>query len=183
MPSDTLRLVSTVRESILVCESRDELLVLDRAHADAIRRYEALRDVLKSGTPKQQSLLFPDRLPLDATLRSAISVHETWLRAIGFDWSELAEDLVVVRSVPSVVGDAPGNVTLDAALRALPKEGGSSADQALRAIADAAAVAPGETLDPETTNRIVAAIRPSRLEHESCVRVRLPLDATQGSDA
>lgn len=182
-PVGGLRLVSTVRERLLVCESADELLVLDRAQADSLRRYDSLRASLESGEAKRHSLLFPDRLTLDAEQRTSIAAHDTLLRGVGFEWSELGEDLVVVRAVPDAVSDAPGNVTLEAALRALSAPVTERAETLLRALANAAAVPPGEALDSEAVARIVSAIEPADGKHGACVLVRLPLERLDASDA
>lgn len=175
LAADTLRLVSTVRESLLVCEARDELVVLDRARADSIRRQDALRGSLDTRNAVRQSLLFPDRLAIGKELRGALQRHEEWLRSLGFDWSELAEDVVVVRSVPAPVSDAPGNVTLEAALRAFLGAPSDATNDALRALGDVCAVPVGEAIDDDATARIVAAIRPSTPEHGACIVSRVPL--------
>jgi len=179
---DALRLVSTVRESVLVCETRDDLVVLDRARADSVRRHQALRAALESGAAPKRSLLFPDRLPVDGPRRDALRDHEAFLRTLGFDWSELGEDVVVVREVPAALGDAPGNVTFDAALRALGAEPERPTDAVLRALADVSAVPVGETLDEEATVAIVAAIHPGTREHEVCIIARLPLPLAGDAD-
>jgi DNA mismatch repair protein MutL len=174
-PPDAVRLLTTVRESILVCESTDELLVIDRERADAVRRSEALRAALHSGNAPRQSLLFPDRLTVESHLRGSIEAHSALLRALGFDWSELGEGVVVVREVPEALGDAPGNVTLEAALRELADARSEPADGLCRALGEVAAVPAGEAIDADRSAGISAAVRLSNPAYEPCILSRHPL--------
>ena len=179
--SDGVRLVSTVRDSLLVCESPTELLILDRERADSIRRYDALLASLQSTEAAAQSLLFPDRLTLAPDQRVQLQDRETLLRSVGFEWSDLGDDVVVVRAVPKAVADAPGHVTLEAALLAASTAVAREPEGLLRLLADAAATPAGESLEPEATARIVAAIRPHAPEHAECIVARLSLERTGGA--
>ena len=171
-PPDAVRLVATVRESVMVCESVDELLVIDRACADSIRRSEALRVAFQSGNAPRQSLLFPDRLAVESRLRASLEAHSGLLRALGFEWSDLGEGVVVVREVPEALGDAPGNVTLEAALRELGEARPEPADRLCRALGEAAAVPAGEAIDAEKSAGISAAVRLSNPAYEPCILSR-----------
>jgi DNA mismatch repair protein MutL len=172
---DSLRLVATVRESVLVCESVDEVVVIDRARADAVRRAEALRGALQLDSAPRQSLLFPDRLTVDPLLRASMDAHAGVLHALGFDWSELGGGVVAVREVPEALSDAPGNVSLEAALRELGTRPQEPAESLCRSLGEVAAVPPGEALDAERTSHIVAAIRLSNPVFDACILSRHPL--------
>lgn len=176
---DSVRLVATVRESVLVCESVDEVVVVDRARADAVRRSEALRAALQLDSAPRQRLLFPDRLTVDRHLQASMEVHARVLRALGFDWSELGEGVVAVRQVPDALSDAPGNVSLEAALKKLGTRPQEPAEALCRALGEVAAVPPGEALDAERTSHIVAAIRLSNPVFEACILSRHPLPPGQ----
>ncbi len=174
-PPNGLRLVAHVRDRVLVCEARDEILLLDREHAEGLVRYDALREAANAGAIARQNLLFPDRLELAASADAEIGRHETVLRSLGFDWSELGEGSYVVRAVPALVADARATSLFECALGALQRGGEDSFGAALRAMARRAATPNGQPLGQATIERIVANVWPSRDAHRSCILGRVPL--------
>jgi DNA mismatch repair protein MutL len=170
-----LRLIAHVRDRVLICEAREEILLLDRERAEVLFRYDALREAADAGVITQQNLLFPDRLELSASADAAIGPHETVLRSLGFDWSELGEGSYVIRAVPALLADARAAALFEDALDALQRGGEDPSNAALRALAQRAATANGEALDQASVERIVANIWPSRDAHRSCVLGRVPL--------
>jgi DNA mismatch repair protein MutL len=182
-PPNGLRLIAEVRHELLLCEGEDELIVLDRARADTIRRLDLLRASLDSERSPRQSLLFPDRVQLSTRLEQTLERHASTLSSVGFEWSELGPGSYVVRSVPTPVADLRGSRSLVAALKALSNERGEEEREAvLRALAKAAAAQPGSVLQPGDAARITSAIWTSRQAHESCVVARIPLSSTERCD-
>jgi len=177
-----LRLVAHVRDRVLICETRDEILILDRERADGLVRYDALREATEAGAVARQNLLFPDRLELAASAKAAIGCHETVLRSLGFDWSELGEGSYVVRAVPAVLADARAASLFEDALAALQHGGQDPMSAALRALAQRAATVNGQPLGQASVERIVANVWPSREAYRSCVLGRVPLPTT-GAEA
>jgi DNA mismatch repair protein MutL len=176
-PPGGLRFVTQVRESLLVCESADALLVLDRERADAIRRYEALASALEAGTAQRHHLLFPDRVELTATRRAGLQRHADSLNSLGFECSALGDETFAVRAVPAIAADAPAAFVLMATLDALEASGADaseSREQALRAVSNASATANGEALEADAARAIVAAISLEQPEHQDCVLGRIP---------
>ena len=171
-----LRWLAQVRQSALICEAEDQILVLDRQQADALVRYDALREAATAGALPRQNLLFPDRLEVAPSAEAALTRHEALLRKLGFDWSALGEGTYAVRAIPALVADdARPTQLFEDALRAL--EGGTEdrTDATLQALASRAAKPNGETLDDEVARRIVAGIWPRRDAHRSCVIGSVPL--------
>jgi DNA mismatch repair protein MutL len=180
-----LRFVAQIRERALICEAEEHILVLDRERADALVRYDALREATESGTLARQNLLFPDRLELAPHGQIELERHGPLLRSLAFDWSALGEGSYVVRAVPALVADARATALFEDALRTLARGGDEPADAALRALADRAATPNGEPLDNAAAQRIVANVWPNRDAHRSCIiaRVPMPSASTEADDA
>jgi len=187
-PPNGLRYVAQIKQSLLVCETDDELLVLDRGRADAVRRLDALRDATRQGSLARQNLLFPDRLRVSAAREPTLSNHAGLLESLGFEWSQLGEGAYVVRAVPALVADARATILFEAALDALDTMDGATSDaldRTLGALARASATPNGEPLSDEDARRITAAVWPSRRDHQPCIvtRVELTTDSPDGTDA
>jgi len=170
-----LRLLARVRDRVLVCESEDQILLLDRERAEALVRYDALREAAKTGTLAHQNLLFPDRLELAPPAHAAVERHESDLRSLGFDWSELGEGSWVLRAVPALVAHARATALFEDALAALQNGGDDPKNAALRALATRAVTANGEPMAEDATALIVANIWPDRESHRACILARVPL--------
>ena len=170
-----LLFITQVRERVLICEGEDQLLVLDREQADAMVRYDALREAAASGTLPHQNLLFPDRLELAPSEEAALERHGTLLRSLGFEWSSLGAGSYVVRAIPALVANARATELFQDALSSLGDGGADQKDAALRALANRAATPNGEPLDDATAQRIVAHVWPNRDAHRACLVARVPL--------
>jgi DNA mismatch repair protein MutL len=180
-----LRFVSQLRDRVLVCEAEDEVLVLDRALAEALVRYDALRDAANGSGLASESLLFPDRIELASSAEATLERHVNLLRSLGFDWSQLGAGSYVVRAAPALVADARAALIFEEALSVLARGGGDLFDAALRALAHRAAIPNGQPLDDGVARRIASRIWPDRKTHRACVigRVPLPSAATKTTDA
>jgi DNA mismatch repair protein MutL len=180
-----LRYVAQVRHCLLLCESEDELIVLDRERADVTRTLDALRDEMHRGSLARQNLLFPDRWQMSSSRAQLLDAHEELLRALGFEWSELGEGSYVVRAVPARLSHVRGTTLLEAALDALDASASEAGARALSALARAGATPNGELLSDEEARRVVGAIWPSRQEHQACIvaRVALPSGPAERVDA
>lgn len=171
-----LRFVAQVGDRAIVCENGREALILDRARADALRRYDALADAADLGSIPRQTLLFPDRVELGESDSRLLDKQGSTLRLLGFEWSQLGEGSYVIRAVPLPVADAPATSLLDKALNALRTGGANPRKAVLWAWAQLAALPNGKPIDDETARLVTAAIDPEREAHRSCLvgRVSLP---------
>lgn len=174
-PVDGVVLVAHVRNQLLVCETADELLVLDRERADMQRCYDALSTALNVPDVPRRALLFPDRLQLSARQQSLLLACEDLMRSLGFDWSSLGGDTFAVRAVPTALGDARPAPTFVAALEATVRRGENATDSVIRAVARASAAKNGQPLSEARARLIARGFRPSRAEHRGCVVARSPL--------
>jgi DNA mismatch repair protein MutL len=172
-----LRFIAQVRERALICEGEDQIVVLDRERADALVRYDALREAATAGSLPRQNLLFPDRLEVAPSAQAALDRHEAVLRDLGFDWSALGEGSYVVRAIPALVADARATQLFEDALYGLEGGGEDRTNAALQALANRAATPNGEPLDDAAAERIVAGVWPGRDAHRSCVIARVALSS------
>jgi DNA mismatch repair protein MutL len=170
-----LRFVAQLRGRAIVCEAEHEVLVLDRALADALVRYDGLRDAASGPGLARQSLLFPDRLELTSSAEETLERHGNLLRSLGFDWSQLGEGSYVIRAVPALLGDARAALIFEEALSVLARGGGDPFDAILRALAHRTATPNGQPLDDEAARRIASGIWPDRSAHLACIVGRIPL--------
>jgi len=178
-----LRFVSQVRDRVLICEAKHHILVLDRARADALVRYDALKEAAEGGTLGRQNLLFPDRLELGPPAEGVLERHGALLRSLGFEWSALGEGTYVVRAVPALVADSNASELFTKTLSTLEHAAADRMDVALRVLADRAATPNGEPLDDEAARRIVAQVGPNRDAHRSCIIARVPMSAANAESA
>ncbi len=173
-----LRYVAQVRQSLLLCESDDALLVLHRERADATRRLDALRHAMRDGSLGRQTLLFPDRIQISHPHATSLVEHGALLEALGFEWSQLGEGTYVVRAVPALVANTRATTLFEAALQALDGATSDPLERSLQALADAGASPEGEPLSDTEARLIVAAIWPSREAHQPCIVARVPLPSS-----
>jgi DNA mismatch repair protein MutL len=177
-----LRLIGQARDCVLLCETANAILVLDRERADVLRCEAALRRDTNTSPAKRHVLLFPDRDELSEASRELLVRHEALLRAVGFDWSRLGGHTYAVRSVPAALADASPKALFGAALRALDRGPASQADL-LRALANEGAVRNGAPISDDQARSIVAALRPSDRAHQGCILARVPLPEHAAGDA
>ena len=175
-----LRFVAQVRDRVLICEGDDQILVLDRERADALVRYDALREAATTGSVRRHNLLFPDRFEIAPSAEAALERHETLLRDLGFDWSALGEGTYAVRAVPALLADARATELFEAALTSLEGHGEDRTDAMLRALANRAAKPNGDPLDDAAAERIVVGVWPRRDAHRSCVIGRVQVSLGNG---
>ena len=177
-PPNGLRFVAQTRASLLICESADELLVLDRERVDAVRRHELLQRELQEGAARRHHLLFPDRVELTAPQRTALEQHAELLGALGFEWSQLGDDTFVVRALAAVASDAAAARVWTEVLDALSSPTASKsevADAASWALSHASALANGESIDDAEAATLLSCIWLDRPAHAACVIGRVPL--------
>ena len=100
-PVGTLRLLGQYRESYLVAEGAEGLVLVDQHVAHERVRYERIRDRLEGQGLASQALLSPVTFEAAPEEADALSRAEEVLSAAGFAVSELAGRLFVVSAAPA----------------------------------------------------------------------------------
>jgi len=179
--SNGLRLVAQLRDRVLICESNDELIVLDRARVATEVRYDALRQASEAGAVARWNLLFPDRLDLDRSEQLSLERHGSILRSLGFDWSALGEHSYVLRAIPAPLAEARPRALFKSAIAALGSNAEPLLGTTLLALAKVGAMPNGESLTERGTQAIIASVRLSDERHRACIlaRVALPRTSTE----
>ncbi|HYN42965.1 MAG TPA: hypothetical protein VE129_14395, partial [Thermoanaerobaculia bacterium] len=100
-PAGTLRLLGQYRESYLVAEGADGLVLVDQHVAHERVRFERIRDRLEGQGLASQALLSPVTFEAAPEEADALSRADAVLSAAGFSVSELAGRLFVVSAAPA----------------------------------------------------------------------------------
>ncbi len=172
-PAGTLRLLGQYRESYLVAEGADGLVLVDQHVAHERVRFERIRDRLEGQGLASQALLVPvsfEAAPEEAeALRSADEV----LVAAGFSVSELSGRLFVVSAAPAdvppekvvaVLRDLLGRL-LEASGTGAGRAGGTAArmkDALAASLACRGAITVNRRLAPEEAVRLLADLSACR---------------------
>jgi DNA mismatch repair protein MutL len=168
-PLGDLRLLGQYRDSFLVAESEEGLVLVDQHVAHERVRYERFLARLEAERPASQSLLSPavfEASPLEAAL---LSSSEALLSLAGFSVSELSSRTFLVTAAPP---DTPASSVVPslrdylARLGALPE--GSAASPALRretlaaSLACRGAITVNHRLAPAEAARLLADLAACR---------------------
>jgi len=100
-PAGTLRLLGQYRESYLVAEAADGLVLVDQHVAHERVRFEQIRDRLEGQGLASQALLTPVTFEAAPEEADALSRADEVLSAAGFAVSELSGRLFVVSAAPA----------------------------------------------------------------------------------
>jgi DNA mismatch repair protein MutL len=100
-PAGTLRLLGQYRESYLVAEGADGLVLVDQHVAHERVRFERIRDRLEGQGLASQALLTPVTFEASPDEAHALSRADAVLASAGFSVSELSGRLFVVSAAPA----------------------------------------------------------------------------------
>jgi DNA mismatch repair protein MutL len=172
-PAGTLRLLGQYRESYLVAEGGDGLVLVDQHVAHERVRFERIRDRLEGQGLASQALLAPVTFEASPEEADALGRADEALRAAGFAVSELAGRLFVVSAAPSdcapekvvtVLRDLLGRL-LDADATGAGRAGGAAArakDALAASLACRGAITVNRRLAPEEAARLLADLSACR---------------------
>jgi DNA mismatch repair protein MutL len=129
-----LRVLGQYRDTYLVAEAADGLVLIDQHAADERVNYERLREEFRGDTPTQ-SLAAPVELELTAREAALFEEYRDALAQLGFYAGRTGERTVEVRTVPAVFDDALEPSLLRDVLTAFVG-GGTDAEATVDAVAD-----------------------------------------------
>ena len=102
-----MRVLGQLRETYVVAETDDGLVLVDQHAADERINYERLRETVAGGTTTQ-ALAEPVRLEVTAREAELFEAHEEALARLGFRASLVADRVVEVSTVPALVAETAG---------------------------------------------------------------------------
>ncbi|WP_424016551.1 DNA mismatch repair endonuclease MutL [Halorientalis pallida] len=130
----SMRVLGQYRDTYLVAETDDGLVLIDQHAADERVNYERLRDRFAEGATSQ-ALADPVELSLTAREAALFEEYEPALRRLGFRAERRDERTVEVRTVPELVAQAAGPELIREVLSAFVT-GESAAAETVDAVAD-----------------------------------------------
>lgn len=155
-----LRVIGVARGMYVLCESRDEVCVLDLHALDERVRFQRMQDAHVAGNLASQSLLFAERLECEPAEVSCVERHIDTLSSLGFEVSTLGEHSLALRGVPAAAARAPAaRLFLDAL--AILKSEAPLAQQVMSMLATLAchgSLRAGDTATPDEVANLLRAM-------------------------
>jgi DNA mismatch repair protein MutL len=102
-----MRVLGQFRETYVVAETDDGLVLVDQHAADERINYERLQETVAGGTTTQ-ALAEPVRLEVTAREAELFEAHEDALARLGFRATLVADRVVEVSTVPALVAETAG---------------------------------------------------------------------------
>jgi DNA mismatch repair protein MutL len=164
-----LRYIGQALGCYLVCEYRDELVIVDMHAAHERIQYNRIRSAFRSSQPHAQRLLVPMTVSLGVVLRRAFVNQIPLLERWGFEIALSGEDAVVVSAVPTCIPESEVPQTLNELARygiACEADGEALGDSLLEKRIDAiaarlachASVRGGDTISRENAYALLASL-------------------------
>ena len=97
--------IGQFRNTFILCEIEDELILVDQHAAHERILYERLRSNRKSGGVSVQKLLVPETIELPYRESAVIEQMIPDLKTLGFDIEPFGGNTVVIKAVPDVLAD------------------------------------------------------------------------------
>ena len=98
-----LRYLGQYRNSYLLCQDGDDLLLIDQHAAHERIGFESLKKSFARGEIEQQCLLFPEMLDLDFRSAQALTEHLEDLARLGFDVEPFGGKSFALKAVPQLL--------------------------------------------------------------------------------
>lgn len=143
--------IGQLRNTYILCQTEDGLLLVDQHAAHERIVYEALCKAVRDGTPQVQPFLIPKRIELSVAELGTLEEHEDVLASLGLEAEPFGGHTCLLRSVPAVLLEADPEVFLKELLAGLRetggrRDGGEVLDRLLAVMACHGAVRAGKPL-------------------------------------
>ena len=130
-----MRVLGQYRNSYIVCQNDDELVLVDQHAAHERIGFEKLRAQFRETGLEKQELLFPLVLELEFREAAALEEHLGHLGGLGFDVEPYGKRSCVVRGLPALLNPQKAERALKDVLEELASlEAGSSLSDALEKV-------------------------------------------------
>ncbi len=101
----SLRVIGQYRQSYILCQDGDDLVLIDQHAAHERIGFERLRSQFQRGHVESQSLLFPAVLELEFNEAALLTEHLGDLRRLGFDIEPFGGKSFALKGIPQLLGD------------------------------------------------------------------------------
>ena len=158
-----LRVLGQVFSGYLICESADQLVLIDQHAAHERVMFERLRDSQRDGLVPRQQLLVPEVVDLGAREAVLLRDHLDLLTEMGFEVEQHAGDSFAVRAVPALLGDTDAATMVRDLAEDLVEIGRSrrldeANESILSRLACHSAVRVGQGMSPEQVRALLRAM-------------------------
>ena len=158
-----LRPLGQVFDGYLVCEGRDQLVLIDQHAAHERVTFERLRGAYASGLVPRQALLVPVVVEVGPREAALLAEQTATLDAVGFEIEPYGGGAFAVRAVPALLGDADAVALLRDVATDLVDVGRSrrldeAAESVLARLACHSAVRVGQNMGPQQMRALLGAM-------------------------
>jgi DNA mismatch repair protein MutL len=158
----SLTFVAQLRQTYLLCESRDGIYLLDQ-HAAAERvTFTRLRKQYQSRAVPSQSLLFPVTLEVLPGEAELVELHSKEMAEVGLDVRVRGPESISIHAVPKLLQRASAERLLRDLLAEVSRKGGrgfsDAVDLALATMACHGSVRAGDALTPSEAKALLDAL-------------------------
>ena len=158
-----LRPLGQVFDGYLICEGRDQLVLIDQHAAHERVTFERLRGAYASGLVPRQALLVPAVVEVGPREAALLGEQTATLDAIGFEIEPYGGSAFAVRAVPALLADADAVALLRDVATDLVDVGRSrrldeAAESVLARLACHSAVRVGQNMGPQQMRALLHAM-------------------------
>jgi len=159
----SLRAVGQVFEGYLICEGRDQVVLIDQHAAHERVTFERLRAAYASGLVPRQQLLVPTVVEVGPREAALLREQIDTLDGVGFEIEPYPGDAFAVRAVPALLADTDAEVLLRDLTEDLADVGRSrrvdeASEAVLARLACHSAVRVGHQMGPQQIRALLVAM-------------------------
>ena len=182
----SLGYIGQVRRTYLICESRDELVIVDQHAAHERITFERLRQAHRQRQVVRQRLLFP--IPIEIDEQAMAAVRETatiaTLGALGFEVEDFGPKTLLLRAVPDLLKQVDPKPLLLDVIAGISGDGQAvgaeaSFDKVFATMACHGALRAGDVVGPEAARALLVQLDGvdlrSHCPHGRPVLLRMPV--------
>lgn len=131
----SLKVIGQFKRAYIVCEDRTGLVIIDQHAAHERIGYERLLERYRRSDDEAQSLLFGQRIELDAVRAAALEEYLEFFEDAGFEIEPFGGESYAVKSVPAMMQDADVETLIKDAVDELAELGQSERlDEAVESV-------------------------------------------------
>ncbi len=125
LPFSSLRVIGQLKQTYILCESDDHLVLIDQHAAHERIGFEKLRKAYQGNLLKSQQLLIPQLLEVRESEKEILQPHLPLFEKLGLEIEEFGSNTLVIKSTPAVLGEMEVFPLVRALIADLEKQGSS----------------------------------------------------------
>ncbi|MCF8061322.1 MAG: DNA mismatch repair endonuclease MutL [Deltaproteobacteria bacterium] len=166
--SRPLFVIGQLRNTYILCQAQDGLLLVDQHAAHERVVYESLQRGARNGAAQAQPFLIPKRIELSVAEAGLLEAHGEALARLGLEVEPFGGTTCLLRSVPPVLVEADPDAFLRELLARLKETGGelesdAALDELLAVMACHGAVRAGKPLSEREMNALLDDLHKTEL--------------------